>query len=157
AENESIREVLVDQLALIEGKQASEALAQRALFDLHPRVRLRALEALSKRPTEEYRDTLVKGFHYPWPAIADHAAEALIALRLTKTVPTLFSFLDLPDPQAPFEKPGKGRFVKEIVKINHLQNCMMCHAPSLREDDKVRGFVPPMNEPLPPSFSREYY
>jgi sugar lactone lactonase YvrE len=33
----------------------------------------------------------------------------------------------------------------------------MCHAPSFAGDDKVRGFVPLTNQPLPPAFSQEYY
>src|SRR5262249_19147688 len=70
AEDDAVREVLVDQLAKIDGKKASVALAQRALYDLHPRVRERAINALAKRPASEYRDTLLSGFSYPWPAVA---------------------------------------------------------------------------------------
>lgn len=157
AEHESIREVLVDQLALIDGKEATEALAQRALYDLHPAIRQRAIEALAKRPEAEYRDTLLGGFRYPWPAVAEHAAEAIIALKMKDTTGTLLRYLDMPDPKSPYHKPGQGKFVKEMVKINHLRNCLMCHAPSLNQDEKVRGFVPPTNQPLPPPFTRAYY
>ncbi len=158
AENESIREVLVDQLARIDDKQASIALAQRALFDLHPRVRQSALAALAKRPAAEYRQVLLDGFRHPWPAVADHAAEALVALGLREVVPVLLSFLDQPDPAAPHKKPGQDvAVVREMVRVNHLHNCLLCHAPSLNENDKVRGFVPQPDQPLPPAFTREYY
>jgi sugar lactone lactonase YvrE len=157
AEHEAVREVLVGQLALIDGRQASEALAQRALFDLHPRVRERALEALTRRPAGEYRDALLEGFQHPWPAVAEHAAEAVVALGLKEAVPALLRFLDVPDPTAPFDKPGQGKWVKEMVRVNHLRNCLLCHAASTKDDDKVRGFVPPTNRPLPPAFTREYY
>jgi sugar lactone lactonase YvrE len=157
AENQHIRLVLVDQLAHIDGPRASVALAQRALFDLNPEVRQAALEALRGRPKDEYCQVLLDGLLYPWPVVADHAAEALVVLDLRDTVPNLIGLLDAPDPAAPYEKPGVGLVVREVVRINHLRNCLMCHAPSFSTDDKVRGFVPPSTQPLPPAFTREYY
>jgi sugar lactone lactonase YvrE len=157
AEHEAVREVLVDQLARIEGKKASEALAQRALFDLHPRVRERALKELAKRPAPEYRDVLLAAFQHPWPPVAEHAAEALATLKMKETVPTLLAMLDMPDPQSPRKDPNRGMMVKEMVRVNHLLNCLMCHAPALSNDDKVRGRIPPTNQPLPPPSSRAYY
>jgi sugar lactone lactonase YvrE len=159
-ENEAVREVLVDQLAQIEGKRASRALANRALFDLNPTVRKRALEALDKRPHDQYRKELLAGFSYPWDPIADHAAEALVSLRMMEAVPELLATLDRPDPARPYTKEVAGRkklYVKEMVRINHLRNCVMCHAVSTTTDDKVRGFVPPVDQPLPPPFTRAYY
>jgi sugar lactone lactonase YvrE len=50
-----------------------------------------------------------------------------------------------------------GKVVMEMVRVNHLRNCLLCHSASLKDDDKVRGFVPPTNRPLPPAFTREYY
>jgi sugar lactone lactonase YvrE len=157
AENERVREVLVEQLTKISGPKASVALAQRALFDLNPGVREQALQSLSSRPVEEYLQTLLDGFKHPWAPVADHAAEALATLKITESVPTLIGLLDHPDPTLPVEKPKAGLVVKEMVRVNHLLNCLMCHAPSLTDSDKVRGFVPPTNQPLPPAFSREYY
>jgi hypothetical protein len=142
AEDDSIREVLIDQLAGIKDPAASVALAKRALYDLEPSLRKKALETLRKRPVAEYRDVLVDGFRYPWPAVADHAAEAVVALSLTETVPTLRSLLDELDPTAPFEKPDRGTFVREVVKINHLRNCLLCHDTSSNPSDPVRGRVP---------------
>jgi len=157
AEHEAIREVLVDQLARIEGKKGTEALAQRALYDLHPRVRERALKELLKRRVEDYRPILLKGFDHPWAPVAEHAAEALATLQLKETVPALLAMLDRSDPHAPRRDAKKNLVVKEMVRVNHLRNCLMCHAPSTRADDKVRGRVPPTNQPLPPAFSRAYY
>jgi sugar lactone lactonase YvrE len=152
AENESIREVLIEQLARIDGQAASIALAQRALFDLHPRVREQALKALQKRPAKEYQQTLLDGFQYPWPAVADHAAEAVIALQMKDTVPALLTFLDKPDPSAPFQKPGKGIYTREMIKINHPRNCLLCHAQSISTEDKVRGQVPTTDQSLTPPY-----
>jgi hypothetical protein len=142
AENESVREVLVRQLSDIAGPAASVALAQRAIFDLHPRLRKQALEALKKRSAQEYRKVLVDGFRYPWPAVAGHAAEAVVALKLEESVPALRALLSQPEPTTSFEKPGKGMYVREVVKINHLRNCLVCHDASNNSSDRVRGEVP---------------
>jgi sugar lactone lactonase YvrE len=152
AENEAIREVLIDQLTDIKGKESSIALAQRALFDLHPRVREQALKALQKRPVKEYRQVLLDGFSYPWPAVADNAAEAIVALKLQDTVPDLLAVLDKPEPTAPFKKPSKGTYVREMIKINHPRNCLLCHALSVNTEDKVRGQVPTTDQSLTPPY-----
>jgi sugar lactone lactonase YvrE len=158
AENGGVREVLVDQLARIDGRPASIALARRALFDLHPGVRTAALAALRARPAEEYCATLLDGFRYPWLIVADHAAEALVSLDLKEAVPALLALLDLPDPDRPYHKSDReGAFVREVVRVNHLRNCVLCHAASLDTGDKVRGRIPPTNLPLPPPSSRQYY
>ncbi|MGH7173551.1 MAG: hypothetical protein ACRELG_24990 [Gemmataceae bacterium] len=158
AENADIRQVLVEQLARIDGPRASAMLARNALFDLNPKVRESARAALAKRPRADYQQVLLDGFRYPWSAVAEHAAEALIALSRRETVPELVRLLDQPSLAAPYQKPGKKeRYVREVVRINHLRNCVLCHAPSLKESDKVRGFVPLVDRPLPPPFTREYY
>jgi hypothetical protein len=150
AETAAVREVLAEQLSRIEGKPATEALAQLALFDLAPGVRERAIRALATRPASDYRLLLLRGFEHPWPAVADHAAEAIVALKWKDTVPTLVRLLETPDPQAPYRKVAGGpSFVRELVRVNHLRNCLLCHPPSFDTQDKVRGLVPSPNRPLP--------
>src|SRR5262249_46643757 len=109
-----------------------------------------ALEALRDRPKDEYCQVLLDGLLYPWPVVADHAATALVALELRDAVPNLIGLLDAPDPTLAHEKAGAGLVVREMVRINHLRNCLMCHPPSFAETDKVRGRVPPSNQPLAP-------
>jgi phage FluMu protein Com len=148
-----LRNVLVERLARIDGPRASAALARTALYDLHLGVREKALAALAKRPSREYQQVLRDGFSYPWPAVAGHAAEALVALGLP-----LGEERDRASPTAPSRKPGKDEwYVREVVRINHLRNCLLCHAPSLKESEKLRGFVPPADRPPPSPFTREYY
>ncbi len=154
----SLREVLVERLAKIDGPRASVALARSALFDLYPNVRRRAVAALAKRERRDYRQVLLDGFAYPWPAVADHAAEALVALEMRESVPALLKLLDQPNPASAHKKAGKDElYVREVVRINHLHNCLLCHAPSLKESDKLRGFEPIIGKPLPPPYTREYY
>jgi hypothetical protein len=141
AEPTAVRLLLVELLAKIEGKEASVALAKRAIFDLSPGVRSRAVRALATRPAVEYTPVLYDGFRYPWPAAADHAAEAVAELKRVDMIPELVKLLKEPSPTLPV-KAGEGYTVQEVVRINHLCNCMLCHAPSLEKDNMVRRSVP---------------
>jgi hypothetical protein len=148
AEGAAVREVLVEQMSRIEGKPATEALARLALFDLHPRVRERAIGALADRPGGDYQPVLLDGFEHPWAVVADHAAEALVALRRVDAVPALASLVERDDLGAPYQKAdGDKSFVKELVRVSHLQNCLLCHPPSFDARDKVRGQLPRTESP----------
>jgi hypothetical protein len=152
-EDRAVRMLLVDLLAKSPARQATLALAQRALFDLSPEVREAAISELKERPAEDYRDQLIAGFRYPWPPAADHAAEALAALDDRSSIPQLIALLDLPDPVVPVIKKGKTEnkiVVKEMVRVNHLGNCLMCHPPSFSSDDLVRGHVPVVGQSIDP-------
>jgi hypothetical protein len=156
AENTPMRLLLVEMLSHIEGKEASAALASRAIFDLSPHVREKAILALAERPAAEYRKTLLDGLRYPWAPAADHAAEALAAIKDRESLPLLVEMLNEPDPSVPLTVKGKDKdvpAVREMVRINHLSNCMLCHAPSLTKEDLVRGRVPIPGEDPP----RLYY
>ena len=48
--------------------------------------------------------------------------------------------------------------VREIVRVNHLGNCILCHAPSTDRADLVRGAVPTPGQALPaPVTTPQYY
>lgn len=156
AENKPLRLLLVDILARIKGREASAALAQRALFDLSAEVREAAILALNSRPASEYRAKLLEGLRYPWAPVADHAAEALASLNDRQAIAELIDLLEAPDPQAPTQSFGQRLpTVREVVAINHLGNCSMCHAQSLVTTDPVRGQIPSPGQPLPPPV--QYY
>ena len=138
-------------LSDIEGKAASVALAQRAVFDVSSEVRETAVSVLARRPAEEYQKTLVDGLRYPWPAAADHAAEALAALKNKEATPYLITMLKEPDPRLPI-KENKTYYIRELVRMSHMSNCMVCHAPSLSKEDLVRGRVPVPGEDPPPLY-----
>jgi hypothetical protein len=160
-ENQPVRLLLVELLAGIKGAEAGRALAVRALVDLCPQVREAAVRALDGRPRSEYRDLLLAGLRYPWPAVADHAAESLVALWDHEAVPILKRLLCEPDPNAPYLVAGgkqKVFAVQQVVRINHLRNCLLCHAPSFAASDPVRGAVPVAGRALPASsLSPQYY
>jgi hypothetical protein len=142
------RIALTHMLSTVKDPAASAALGQRALFDPSPDVRELAVLALRERPREEYRQTLLKGLRYPWSPVADHAAEALAALQDRAAVPQLVKLLDSPDPCAPRYDQDKRLVVSELVRVNHLRNCLMCHDSSTAQDDPVRGLVPEPGKPI---------
>jgi hypothetical protein len=162
AEDKPLRLLLVELLSRIKGRAATQALVQRALFDLSEEVREAAVTVLADRPREDFRTELLAGFRYPWSPVADHAAEALVALRDRDAVPALVRLLDEADPTRPAvpdtAKGGQDRPVfRQLVRVNHLKNCLLCHAPSVDTTEPVRGLVPTPGQPLPPPFSPEYY
>ncbi len=44
-------------------------------------------------------------------------------------MPALEKLLDEPAPDAPFKQGGKW-LKRELVRVNHLRNCLLCHASS---------------------------
>jgi hypothetical protein len=156
AEDFHTRRQLIRLLAEKKGKSASVALAQRAVFDLCPENRQAAVTMLRDRPVEEYRSVLLEALRYPWPPVADHAAEALVALDDWESAVDLVDLLDLPDPQIPTQQNNKKWVVAELVRVNHLSNCALCHpASSPEERDCVLGAVPERGKRLPAPFG--YY
>jgi HEAT repeat protein len=161
AENKPIRLVLVELLSKIDHKRATEALAMRALVDLSAEVREAALQALLNRPAGDYRDLLLAGLRYPWRALQEHAAEALVALGHKDAVPQLVHMLEETPVEIPFAtriNKKEVMLVREVVRVNHLANCVLCHAPSFDRGDPVRGAVPTPGQPLPaPVTTPQYY
>lgn len=141
-EDKAIRWLLVELLTEIPGPAASIALAQRATFDLSPELREQAVEALKSRPSDQYRHVLVGGLRYPWSSPAEHAAEALVALNDKSAISNLVALLKMPDPSRPFQTSSNHAFVREMVRINHQSNCLMCHAPAKTKNDPVVAAVP---------------
>jgi hypothetical protein len=136
------RLLLVDVLAASQSPRATAALARRALFDLSPEVREAAVGTLRNRPADGYRHILIGGLRHPWYPIADHAAEALVALGDRASLPVLQTLLDA----APPEVAGSAA-VRELVKIHHLSNCLLCHPPTFNSKDPVAALVPDANQP----------
>jgi hypothetical protein len=155
-EDAPVRLVLVEQLAKIKSTHAGALIAKRAIYDPSAEVRRAAVIALKKRREKEYLSTLLGGLRYPWPAVADRAALALAELKPKEGAAALCDLLEKPDPCVPFRDPKSKRLVvSELVRLNHLRNCYLCHAPSADENDGlVRGAVPP--PPLLPTRKRQF-
>jgi hypothetical protein len=155
-EGGAVRAILVDQLGHIDGLEATQALARLAVFDLSPGVRRTAVQLLESRKADDYRPVLLAGLRYPWRDAAEHAGEALVALGATDVIPALEKMMDELDPDEPVVDPNQGvKVVREMVRINHLCNCLLCHAPDPQRIGLLPARLPVLGEPLPPS--REYY
>jgi HEAT repeat protein len=141
-EQTPIRRLQVELLSDIDGHRSSELLAERAVFDLTPDVRAAAIEALRRRPRDQYRYFFMAALRYPWAPAADHAAEALVALDDQEAVPQLVTLLDLPDPSAPYAGSRGDQLQRQMVRVNHSASCLMCHPPALSSRDPVLGVVP---------------
>jgi hypothetical protein len=150
-EDEAKRLPMVRELTRIRSAAATTQLAVRAIVDLSPAVRQAAVAGLEQRPWQQYAPVLLGGLRYPWPPVADHAAAALRALSPSEAVAPLVDLLDLPSPSAPVLDAETNRYtVRELVRLNHLRNCLLCHAPSAsKEDGLVRALVPTPGEALP--------
>jgi hypothetical protein len=147
---EPARFALVKELSrLKKDKRARDALLRLAIFDLSEVIRQEAVEALRDQPRAEYRPVFLAGLRYPWPPVAEHAAEALVALEDRAAVADLTRLLDEPDPAAPYIGEGNKWSMRELVAVNHMQNCLLCHAPSFSKDDPIRVRIPEPNKPLP--------
>ncbi|MER3415764.1 MAG: hypothetical protein C4297_06070 [Gemmataceae bacterium] len=153
AENESVRKTLVTVLERNDCVQASQALAQRAVFDTASDVRALATEALKKRNPADYREVLLKALEHPWPSAAENAADVLVAVNDGDAAPALLR--RLAQLSEPMHQHTGAHY--EMVRINHLSNCVMCHAISMSTTDLVRGRVPDPSQPLPPPSSQAYY
>lgn len=149
AEESPMRRAFVKRLTTVKSSNATALLARQAVFDISREVREQAIEALKNRPEKDSRQVLLDGLRYPWSPAAAHAAEALVALDDQEAIPRLASLLDEPDPCAPRCENNKKWVVREVVRLNHLRNCLLCHASSTEAKDPLRGIVPTPGKPLP--------
>src|SRR5262249_8400417 len=121
-------------------KSSSVALARLALFSFSPELRTAATLALVHRPAEDFAETLLEGLRHPWVPAAVPAAESLVRLGRVDLLPEMVAMLDQPEPAAPFEAVVDNKKVvqvREMVRVNHHRNCLLCHAPASSETDPV--------------------
>lgn len=152
AEPVQVRENLVVRLARIKHQDATNGLVQRVLFDPSRDVRKFALESLALQPIESFRAELMAGFDHPWKPARDHAAFALVALDDRSAIKPLTELLKRPGPDEPFQEPDGKWYRRELVRVNHLANCRLCHAAGNKEPKNLIAAVP-----VPGQRIREYY
>jgi hypothetical protein len=153
-ESEQFRIGLAKHLAMIPHLDATTALAKLAIFSPEAEVRDAAIEGLKLRREKDYSDVLMQGFGYPLPAVSKRAAEALVKLERKDLLANLINVLESSDPRLPVVENRDGKpvtVVRELVRINHHRNCLLCHAPG-NTDNTPEGVlkvaVPLPNEPL---------
>ena len=146
-----LRKELIEILGRIKGAEATRALADRAMFDPDPDLRRHARLALRKRNLSQTRPRLHEGLRHVWEPAAAFAAQALIEVDGQDSVPHLVELLDAPDPDEPFRNERYELLQREIVRLNHMKNCVTCHKPERFPDSRnpLRGFVPLQGEAPP--------
>lgn len=150
-EDEHYRVGVANFLGTVPHSDATKALARLAIFSPEEEVRAAAIERLKTRREKDYTDILMSGFTYPLPAVSKRAAEALVKLERKDLLENLVRVLEAPDPRLP-AKVKDQTVVRELVKINHHRNCVLCHAPGNTEnmpDGILTVAVPLPGEPLP--------
>jgi hypothetical protein len=154
----ALRKGLAEYLGTLAHPEATRALARLAIFSAEGEVRQVALDALKVRRERDYTDVLLQGLSYPYAPVARRAAEALVKLQRKDLVPQLIDLLEAADPRGPAEQEVNGKrvpVVRELVRVNHHRNCLMCHAPGNTPDvppSTVTGAIPTPGEPLPSPF-----
>jgi Protein of unknown function (DUF1573)/HEAT repeats len=129
---------LVEYLDSLAHPDATRALAKLAIFSEEPEIRSAAVRSLKMRRDRDYTDILLAGLKYPWPAVAERSSEAIVKLGRGDLVPHLIEVLESPDPRAPQTREINGKkvsVVRELVRINHHHNCLLCHAPATSSRD----------------------
>jgi len=153
------QDTFIRALASIPRPEATRALARLAVFSTDETARAVAIEALAIRRPEDATDALVAGLSYPWPAVAANAARAIAKLKRKDLIPDLKAVLNAPDPRSPRTEVIAGQqemVAHELVRINHLRNCLVCHAPAERgktPEETLVAQVPVPTLPLPDTSS----
>jgi hypothetical protein len=147
-EGEAARQLVIEALASACSAGSVQVLATRAVFDPSPQLRRLAALALRGKPHEPARPVLMAALQYPWPAAADHAADALITAGDRGAGADLVRLLDYHDPAQPLTDDDGYPMVREVVRVNHARNCQLCHAPSFDTRDPVHSSVPSPDQPL---------
>jgi hypothetical protein len=158
AETPAMRLGLAKYLSGVAHADATRALARLAIFSAEEDVRQAALDALKVRRERDYTDILLQGLRYPLPAVAKRAGEALVKLERSDLLGQLVDLLEEADPRLPVTQQVKGKqtqVVRELVRVNHHRNCLLCHAPAGSAAGSAEVFtaaVPMPDGPLmPPS------
>lgn len=141
-ESTALQVGLVERLARftksdLDKKAATHALTKLAVFSQEEEIRHAAIAALEKRGQPADTALLLQGLRYPWPSMAQAAAKAITHLKRKDLVPELIKMLDEPDPRAPVVRESNGKkeaVLREVVRINHHRNCLLCHPPGNTPD-----------------------
>jgi hypothetical protein len=143
--------LLIDILSQFGCQKSSEALARTATYDVSPEVRIEAVAALSGRPRDEFRQVFLKGLQYVYAPIADNAAYAIVSLRDNGAIEDLDRLSRQRDPRLPYKTDDNQWAVHQFVRVNHMRNCLLCHAPAIMSAVQPSGAIPSPYEELPPT------
>ena len=145
---EHMRLLMMDTVAGSSSEAATQAIAGRAVFDPSSAVREAAVAELHHRDAQTYRPVLLTGLHYVWPPAAQHAADALVALNDQEARSDLIDLTELPDPTKPVQNESEEWYIHELTRVNHMRNCLLCHAPVVEASVQPTGAIPDPYQPV---------
>lgn len=159
-ESKTMRTSLVRRLKLSNNPAALKTIARAAVFDADGDVRMAALQALKEeKKTREpaVTEALLAGIRYPLATVAKRSARAIINLERKDLLPTLVAALADPAPSDPVTGEDGTTTVREVVKINHHRNCLLCHPPvQTGQEQEVPGVIPIPGMPFSTSPKEAY-
>lgn len=159
---DNMKLAFVKYLESVSSAEATRALARTVLFSSDEDSRTAAVEALKSRRERDYTELLMAGLRYPWPEVEMRAAAAVAKLGRNDLLPQMIDILAEADPRAPIVKRTNGAHVaevRELVRINHHRNCLLCHAPGQSEaknENVLTAQIPLASQPLPASNEGSY-
>lgn len=132
-ESEELRRGLIRHLKGLAHPEAARAIAKLAIFSEEPALRLEATKALQSRPGSQFDEIIRLGLRYPRPEIAVRTMDLIVKTKRIDWADAIIDLLEEPDPRAPTAvNNGKSYVVRELVRIRHHDNCMLCHPPAQR-------------------------
>jgi hypothetical protein len=146
--SDGFRHGLVQRLAKNSTDEATRGLARIAIFSVEDELRRDALDVLQKRSTSAATKILREGLRYPWPTVVRNTAEAVVELGRVDLGLDLAGMLEAADPRMPVRQDVGGEqvyAVRELVRINHHRNCLLCHPPGNTPDVVRAGRVDESN------------
>jgi hypothetical protein len=157
-ENKTLRRDLVNRLRTSNQPNATKAIARAAVFDADGDVRVAAIKAIkegNKEQAAEVTAVLMQGIRYPMAIVAKRTAQAIIMLDRKDLLPDLADMLSEPAPGDPEKAVVNGdetTVVREVVRVNHHRNCLLCHPPSQTGNkQEVPGVIPIPGNAFPTS------
>ena len=69
-----------------------------------------------------------------------------------RVIPALVPQLALPDPARPIQRESGDWERPHLVRINHLRNCLLCHAPWPNAKTTLPGAIPAVDQFLPKKY-----
>jgi hypothetical protein len=164
-ERKALRADLVQRLKISNRPGAAKLIARAAIFDVDGDNRMAAIKALKDEHKErdaEVTEVLMYGIRYPMPVVAKRAAQAMVMLDRKDMLPQLADVLAEPTPGDPEPRVDANdevtHVVREVVRINHHRNCLLCHPPASQSGptQEVPGVIPIPGSPFPTSPKEAY-
>lgn len=150
--NRQMRLQALNAMSNVSAPVGTTAIAQRAVFDPSSEVREAAVTELQNREPADFRPVLLSALRYVWAPAAQHAADALVAVNDQAARADLLDLAKEPDPSMPIRNESGGWSVHELTRVNHLRNCLLCHAPVIEANVKPTGAIPDPYQSIPVAY-----